>query len=128
MIRARMISLTVVLLIAPVGLWTDKARAQLPISTVQSLLTACESGPGSDSYTYCLAYVAGIADWMTVVGQAPIPKPWPSVLGECAPDDTTYGAAIHAFINWAHKHPEAWSQRAAAGIATALTELWPCKP
>jgi hypothetical protein len=33
---------------------------------------------------------------------------------------------IQAFVNWAEKHPESWSQRNIYGVALALRESWPC--
>ncbi len=101
--------------------------AQVPITSVKNLLSACEGGPGSDNYSYCIAYVAGITDWMTVVGQAPLPKPWHAILGECAPNDVTYRAAVQAFVKWARSHPEVWSERAAIGVASAVRGLGLCE-
>src|SRR5579872_6022768 len=111
----------------PLLLLCSLTRAQIPITTVQNLLAACEGGPGSDKYPYCISYVAGISDWMTVVGQAPLPKPWHAILGECAPEETTYREAVRAFVSWAKSHPETWSQRAAVGVASAVRRLGQCK-
>ena len=112
---------------AALSLVYSLASAQVPITNVKNLLAACEGGPGSDHYSYCIAYVAGITDWMTVVGQAPLPKPWHAILGECAPDNVTYRAAVQAFVKWARTHPGSWSERAAVGVASAVRELGLCK-
>jgi hypothetical protein len=111
----------------PLLLLCSFAHAQVPITTVKNLLVACDGGPGSDKYPYCIAYIAGISDWMTVVGQAPLPRPWHAILGECPPEETTYRAAVEAFVTWARNHPEAWSQRAAIGVASAVRGLGVCK-
>jgi hypothetical protein len=34
---------------------------------------------------------------------------------------------VQAFLNWAEKHPEAWSYNQIRGVILALGETWPCK-
>jgi hypothetical protein len=80
----------------------------------------------------CLAYISGVADTLTEIGsisqRAPEPArgAWATV-GIC-PGKASYGAAIQVFINWAAKHPEAWTNTANDGVYEALKETWPCTP
>jgi hypothetical protein len=96
----------------------------------QALLSKCDSAVGSTEFVYCLGRVSGMADMMGYNGFL-IDKGEKSELHRQASTCTgrpipTNGALLQVFKNWAHSHPEHWSDNDLTGVLTALREKWPC--
>jgi hypothetical protein len=92
-------------------------------TTVEFLYKACKTEVAANLPRFCLGYVLGVGQLMAVNAE------FGSNFAMCAvPKGQTPagGAMIQAFLNWAEKHPESWSQRHLYGVALALRETWPC--
>ena len=91
---------------------------------------AHHAGPlGSAVDMLCIGIVSGVADTMSFNGLALKSLPLQSAslirpFSICG--NTTHGAEIQAFKNWAQAHPEQWTIRGSAGVILALAQLWPC--
>ena len=92
-------------------------------ATVHFLYQACKVELAANTPRFCLGYILGVGQLMAVNAEfgdnfalCAVPK------GE-APSGR---AMIQAFLSWAEKHPESWSQRHLLGVALALRETWPC--
>jgi hypothetical protein len=78
-------------------------------------------------------YAAGIGDVMSLAGQDLLHSSDRIVreelvdLSMCPNNGYTYGALKQAFVNWAEKHPEKWTEFADLGVIIALRETWPCQ-
>lgn len=79
--------------------------------SVQDLLEKCHGRLGSPQDSYCLGFIAAIAET------------WQSY---CPGRNSSLGAAERAFVVWAEKNPKFWGAPDAAGVQLALTETWPC--
>jgi Rap1a immunity proteins len=100
--------------------------------TVQELVGFCDSPAGSARRTACQAYIGGVLDGL--LSLAASAQLWPPParssmrkLGICGDGVITWGAAAHAFKNWANAHPEKWGWTWYAGVDTALHTTWPCQ-
>ena len=105
------------------------AQAEEQYITVQILLSLCDSPVGSAADMLCVGIVSGVADTMSFNGLALKSLPPQSAslirrLSICG--NTTHGAEIQAFKNWAQAHPEQWTIRGSAGVILALAQIWPC--
>jgi Rap1a immunity proteins len=99
--------------------------------TVSGLLTYCKAELGSLEWGFCFGYIVGIGNMMSAmsltVDNGPLlKKTLVKVFTACFPDGTSHGAKLQAFINWAEKHPEEWSNEAIYGVRAALVEIWRC--
>lgn len=93
---------------------------------VQKLDEMCK---GEDP-TYCIAYIAGVTDMMgmaAAVGNNTKELGGRRIMGICPVTFLSYGSARQAFLNWADKHPEKWSEEMGFGVIEALRDTWPCK-
>lgn len=88
---------------------------------VQSLYSACKMSDASQEFAVCVGFISGVGETLHYLGLAPDAQPF-KICG--AP---THGAMVQAFLNWAEKHPEAWSYNQIRGVILALGETWPCK-
>jgi hypothetical protein len=91
--------------------------------TVQFLYETCRAEIAANMPRFCLGYILGVGQLMAVNAEfgdnfalCSVPKGVPP----------SGGAMIQAFLNWAEKHPESWTQRNLFGLALALRESWPC--
>jgi hypothetical protein len=101
------------------------------MKTVQSLYGLCKSEPSSHEYTFCIAYIGAIGDFMHFVDQLakiePSSKPTNPLFSFALCAAPSHGAMIQAFINWAETNPQKWTTNKTAGVIMALQEPWPCK-
>jgi len=105
------------------------AKADPPLMNVQQLLDACNSPMGSPGTIYCAAYISGVGGVIETNGIAlsrftPRDANVLKTISACG--DTTVGASVQAFKNWAQAHPELWTQDAPSGVMMALRQTWPC--
>jgi hypothetical protein len=92
-------------------------------SSVEFLYQTCKDEMASNTPRFCLGYILGVGQLMAVnagfgdnFALCAVPK-----------GGVPSGRAmIEAFMTWAEKHPESWSQRTLMGVALALREAWPC--
>jgi hypothetical protein len=92
-------------------------------TTVRFLYQACKDEMAANSFRFCLGYVLGVGQLMAVNAE------FGDNYALCAAPKGTVPsgrAMIDAFLKWAEKHPESWSQRNLFGVALALRETWPC--
>jgi len=90
---------------------------------------ACNSPMGSPGTIYCAAYISGVGGVIETNGIAlsrftPRDANVLKTISACG--DTTVGASVQAFKNWAQAHPELWTQDAPSGVMMALRQTWPC--
>jgi hypothetical protein len=92
-------------------------------SSVQFLYQTCKDEMAANTPRFCLGYILGVGQLMVMNAEfgdnfaiCAVPK------GGIPPAR----AMIQAFMTWAEKHPESWSQRTLMGVALALKESWPC--
>ena len=90
------------------------ACADDPMSNVQALYQACTERLGEFGSGYCGGFI-------TAVGQAL------GSAGVVCFNSATEGAGRQAFINWAEKHPDKWSEARILGVESALMAAWPCR-
>ena len=93
-------------------------------TTVQFLYQTCKDETAANAPRFCLGYILGVGQLMAVNSR------FGDNFALCATDSEggvpTGRAMIQAFVAWAEKHPESWSQRNVMGVALALREAWPC--
>lgn len=92
-------------------------------TTVRFLYQTCKDETAANGQRFCLGYILGVGQLMAVNADygdnfALCSKPKGTV--------PTGREMIQAFVNWAEKHPESWTQRNVYGVALALRENWPC--
>jgi len=93
-------------------------------TTVQFLYRACKDEMAANNLRFCLGYILGVGQLMAVNAE------FGDNFALCAEPKggvPTGRAMIQAFLAWAEKHPESWSQRNLLGVALALRETWPCR-
>jgi hypothetical protein len=107
---------------------------------VQNLYNDCRAPMGSFENSICLGFVSGIGRHMFNVGDSfkklreNDPKNEGRVtailfpLSACSKSRVSNGAMVQAFVNWAGRHPERWSDERYAGVWEAIRETWPCLP
>jgi hypothetical protein len=98
-------------------------------ATVQAFLDVCNSPAGSPLETYCLGYVAGLGEMLSVNGlllQSMTPHDANVLRPISMCGSPSQGAEVQAFKNWAVMHPEQWTKAAGVGVGLALRETWPC--
>jgi hypothetical protein len=91
--------------------------------TVQFLYETCKTETAANAPRFCLGYILGVGQLMAVNAEfggnfalCTVPRGVPP----------SGAAMIQAFLSWAEKHPESWTQRNLLGVALALREAWPC--
>lgn len=92
--------------------------------SVQFLYQACRADLASALGRYCLGYAEGAGQMMVINGHQGYE------MGLCPPATIgvpSGGALVQAFLNWAEKHPEMWSESALVGFAVAMSTTWSCK-
>jgi hypothetical protein len=100
---------------------------------VQGLYTWCRDPPASAGSMFCLGYVAGVGQQMIINGFAlramrlREDKSTLAFQAICGTSFISNGAMQQAFINWAERHPEKWSENAQMGVTEAMRETWPCR-
>jgi len=102
-------------------------HAQSPVPpehSIQLMYERCKGEMAGERGHYCLGYVEGVAQVMIIIGAlgrdefSMCPRP---------PVGLPSGAAmIQAFMNWAEKHLEHWSEMEVVGVSLALSSSWPC--
>ena len=94
--------------------------------TVQWLLDQCAV---PQKQLLCMGYISGVASVMALNSTARASlNDRIKDFSLCSASQPTNSALMQAFINWAHRHPERSSIPSQAGVAIALSEVWPCKP
>lgn len=106
--------------------------------TVEFLYQACKAYVAGGTPSYCLGYIYGVGQLMSVNGDE-IQRHPPSdartrlyltgfglCTGLSVPSPSA-AAMIQAFLNWAARHPEKWADHTLSGVETALVETWPCR-
>lgn len=104
-------------------------QAQQPQFDVQELYDQCKQKSDTQASTFCLGFIAGIADVMRHNGDrrsSMDAAQWAAVSELALCGGPSYGAYIQAFMNWAQKHPEYWGERNFQGVVAALHQAWPC--
>lgn len=78
--------------------------------------------------SYCFGMIQGVAqiagmncEIAKVAGLKPI-----AALSHSAPHNTSLGALVQIYVNWARANPEKWGEPAPIGIATSLGEVFKC--
>ena len=121
-------------LIAAMLCGASAAMAQAPdLGTTQRLYEQCKDPSRSTEETYCLGYLAGVSDMLSLLAQAaqdttvaPEARAVLKPMGFCA--DSFTGAQIRqVFLNWAAKNPTKWQEARNVSVMIALEEAWPCK-
>jgi hypothetical protein len=112
---------------------TNSEEAKQISNTVQELYQQCKSGSGPEK-VMCFGFIAGSVAQMEFIAAAAEHMDTPrdrlfllAATKFCSAEGTSLGALRQAFINWAEKHPEAWSIYNGYGVNVALRETWPCK-
>src|SRR5262245_26641857 len=107
------------------------AAAVVP-KTLQDLYTDCKSTNGPRRLQ-CVSYIEGLGGYMGLLGglyRSPksddIAKAVFAPMSMCAPDRTTIGEWVQAFVNWTEKNPKERTQSKRYGVWIALREAWPC--
>jgi len=107
----------------------QEALAQEAKLDVQELYTQCKQPANSQAQIFCLGFISGIADLMQLNGQRQKSldaAQWSVIAGTAFCAQSSYGAYVQVFVNWAQKHPEEWGERNFVGTVVALREAWPC--
>ena len=106
------------------------ARGDDSTYTVQKLLTDCNAPSGSPGHAFCTGFVSGVGGVMSInsygISHFKSPQDSASVRALSTCGEATFGAEVQAFMNWAPKHPERWSEDAIIGVMRALRDTWPC--
>lgn len=92
-------------------------------TTVRFLYQTCKDEMAASQPRFCLGYVLGVGQLMAVNAEFGNTYALCSTPKGAVP---TGRAMIDAFLSWAEKHPESWSQRNLFGVALALRQTWPC--
>lgn len=133
--RAKILPLAFALVVMRV-VCASAADQSSPLVDVQKLRDLCKKPDHDVEAVYCLGFVVGIADVMTMnatqISKAPNGSPVRTYLaasGICTPDyrAPSGGALIQAFLNWADRHPEKWGIDAGTGVGLAFQDTWRCK-
>ena len=93
-------------------------------TTVQFLYQTCKDETAANGPRFCLGYILGVGQLMAVNSR--FGDNFALCYAESEGGVPTARAMIQAFLTWADKHPESWSQRNIMGVALALREAWPC--
>jgi hypothetical protein len=93
---------------------------------VQSLYRDCQAPESSALWGLCMGYVSGVGSALLIVGFAERQHPDQNYSPLAICGEMSNGAMVQAFINWAKKNPREWTKSQFSGVATALTETWPC--
>jgi hypothetical protein len=85
-----------------------------------SLLEMCSHGQYSADNSYCLGYIAGMADAIDAANG--------SLLGwrACPPNEATEGQIMDVVVQFLSQHPESRHYTASSQIARALANAFPC--
>lgn len=114
----------VVAFVAAACLGGGSTHAAPDPTTVQFLYQTCKDETAANAPRFCLGYILGVGQLMAVNSR------FGDNFALCATGSEggvpTGRAMIQAFVAWAEKHPESWSQRNVMGVALALREAWPC--
>jgi Rap1a immunity proteins len=106
-------------------------------ANVQEMYQNCLSKGDNVRQAICAGFVGGVAEQMEYNGailarmnktDELLPTRLIMVTMSACYGDVSYGALIQAFVNWAAKHPEKWSDTAQRGVMEAARETWPCLP
>jgi hypothetical protein len=99
------------------------------MDTVQKLLLECKQSEPSTDKVFCIGFIGGISDMMTINGQLLNQNGEKSLeFAMCEGNQpTAYGAKVQAFMNWADSRPQRWGEHQALGVVEALRLAWPCK-
>jgi hypothetical protein len=93
-------------------------------TTVRFLYQTCKDETAANAPRFCLGYILGVGQVMAMNSR------FGDNFALCATGSEAgvpaARAMIEAFLGWAEKHPESWSQRNVMGVALALREAWPC--
>lgn len=99
---------------------------QEDLTNTEHLLKWCKQPEASANHAYCVGFIQGVGNMMTMVGasaQGDLRVRW----GMCYPDPApTTNAEIQAFINWAEKWPKYWGELNLTTVVVALSQTWPC--
>jgi hypothetical protein len=99
--------------------------------TIQALYQKCKSN--DPQKVYCFGFIDGIVTHMRIMAIAAeqmdnqVERRFLLELSKFCGHDASRGAMLQAFLNWAEKHPEKWSQYDGFGVVEALQETWPCR-
>jgi hypothetical protein len=101
-------------------LWPVSSFSQGPgqvyiFKTGNVLLENCSAPPSSAPYIACFSYIAGVADALSMVRFA------------CTPLNANELQTIDVVLESLRAHPETRQDVAAAGVARALKQAFPCK-
>lgn len=114
------------------------AIAQERRTDVQQLYNDCKSPRGSFENTLCIGYVVGVGQQMFYAGETfrGLRKNEPKdngraiatlfLLSACSQSSVSNGAMVQAFVNWAARHPERWTDKRQIGVWEAIQNTWPC--
>jgi hypothetical protein len=119
--------------VAAIPISTNAEDAKQISNTIQELYQQCKSDKGPDR-VLCLGFIAGSVAQMEFIATAAEKMDTPgdrlfllAATKFCSGETSSLGAMRQAFINWAEKHPEAWSMFNGYGVNAALHETWPCR-
>jgi hypothetical protein len=114
----RRAGLAAALLLLPIA--ASPAPAAAPLLTGNDLQARCAETPTSDPVLWgvCLGYVMGVAE---LLGQGAI-KP-----RACFPPQATSGQMVDVVRQWLDRNPARRHLAAAALVATALQQGFPCR-
>jgi hypothetical protein len=99
--------------------------AQAEERDVQSLYKLCKDRD-SPTYGLCTGYISGIADMLLFLHAYNREHPENANPFQLC-DTPYYGTMVQAFVNWAEKNPQKWSDPRYAGVMKAIFETWPCR-
>src|SRR5580704_9505393 len=114
------ILLLMLILMAPVCAIAQTPSVD-PSQKVQGLYDNCKNSLGSDDRTFCYAYISGIGDQLSWMGESHAQHP--DIAAICG--HPSYGAMTQAFINFAEQNPKAWDWPRIVGVVAALQVNWP---
>ena len=98
---------------------------------VRFLYSLCKSASNSQGETFCRGFIEGVGQVMAINAKHLQVQngSWQRGTSLCSKRVGGWpsGRAMkHAFISWAAEHPKNRSLGAAAGVALALSDTWPC--
>jgi len=104
------------------GLTTASAEPLDPdqTATVEGLYRLCKRHDESKAFTFCVAYLAGVAETLRMQGIGGA-----KIFSICG--TPTYGDTVQAFVDWAEANPSEWQDGRSVGVITALSKKWPCR-